>query len=227
MFMHVCLLVSAPHFINILSTYIFNRRQKGHILLTISMTDESFQTNFDRQQKATAEKTALASAHREVNEDACQTMLWKSIGKQGFLYRRITGLQRQGQEPDESQDPLLALKVSGLPSSNWSMLHGFCSLFFFLNCERWIKLNQVSSNTAKWQMRKQESKNNFLNILQTKRKWSESRILQIIVRGNLQLFRCLCLHHHFTVFFYVYLCFKYLNRCCVFFFRFKWVLSLF
>lgn len=199
MFMHVCLLVSAPHFINILSTYIFNRRQKCHIVLTISMTDESFQTNFDRQQKATAEKTALSSGHREMNEDACQTMLWKSIGKQGFLYRRITGLQRQGQEPDESQDPLLALKVPGLPHLTDLCFMVFV-VFFFLNCERWIKLNQVSSNTAKWQMCKQESKNNFLNILQSKQKWSENRILQIIGRRTLQLVGCLCLQHHFTVF---------------------------
>lgn len=60
-------------------------------------------------------------------------------------------------------------------------------------------------------MCKQESKNNFLNILQSKQKWSESRILQIIGGRNLQLVRCLCLHHHFTVF-------KYLNRCCDIFF---------
>lgn len=150
-YVHACVFVGlCPTLINILSTYIFNRRQKCHILLTISMTDESFKTNFDRQQKATAEKTVLSSGHREMNEDAWQTMLWKSIGKQVFLYRRNTGLQRQGQKPDESQDPLLALKVSGFPSSHWFMLHGFCSLFFFKKIVRgelcWIKSPLIRQN---------------------------------------------------------------------------------
>lgn len=43
-----------------------------------------------------------------------------------------------------------------------------------------IKLNQVSSNMAKWQMHKQESKNNFLNILHSNQKESKSRNLHII-----------------------------------------------
>lgn len=131
MCMHVCLLISGPHLINMLSTYIFNSRQKGHMLLTISTTDESLQTNLDGQHKATVAAQRRLRCPLDTGrwmKTHAKTMLWKSIGKQGILYRHITGLQRGGQEWDESQDGLLGLKVSDLPSANWFMHHGFCSL---------------------------------------------------------------------------------------------------
>lgn len=135
-----------------------------------------------------------------------KTKSWKSIGKQCFLFGRVTGLERRGWGPDQSLDALLSLKISVRPSANWFYFRGFRSLFSF-----WWDVNQAEPSlvyddkTADVQTYEREQRPER-SLIQAERL---RLALQIIRTKKLVMVRSLCLPSPFYC-----IVIKYLTKYC-------------